>query len=148
MVAIRKILCPVDLSACADRALAYAAELAEKLAAELTVLYVVSDAVTVLPDGIMPVPVIGPDADDLIADGRKAVAEKLAVPTVARANPKADIRLGSAEEEIVTVAKELPADLIVLGTHGRRGLAHFFLGSVAEKIVRTAPCPVLTVRGG
>lgn len=146
MIAIRKILCPVDLSSCADHALAYAAELAEKFAAELTVLYAVPDIVTVMPDGVMPVPVAGPDAADLIADGKQAVAEKL-TPAVARVNPKVEVRLGSAEEEIIAAAKELPADLIVIGTHGRTGLAHFFLGSVAEKVVRAAPCPVLTVRG-
>lgn len=147
MIAIRKILCPVDLSSCADHALAYAAELADKFAAELTVLYAVPDIVTVMPDGVMPVPLAGPDTTELIADGKKAVTEKLTGLAVARRNPKVDVRIGSAEEEIITVAKELPADLIVIGTHGRRGLTHFFLGSVAEKVVRTAPCPVLTVRG-
>ena len=147
MIAIRKILCPVDLSSCADHALAYAAELAEKFAAELTVLYAVPDIVTVLPDGVMPVPLAGPDATELIADGKTAVTEKLTALGTARLNPKVEVRIGSAEEEIIAVAKELPADLIVIGTHGRRGLTHFFLGSVAEKVVRTAPCPVLTVRG-
>ena len=147
MIAIRKILCPIDLSPCADRALAYAAELAEKLSAELTILYAVPDVLPMMPDATMPMPISGSDADELLASGRAALAERLAASTVSRANPKTEVRLGSAEAEIVAVAKELPADLIVIGTHGRRGLAHFFLGSVAEKIVRTAPCPVLTVRG-
>lgn len=145
MITIRNILCPIDLSACADHALAYAAELAEKLAAKLTVFYAVPDGVLPMPDATMPMPVSALDADQLLADGRAAVAGKVAA--VARLNPTVEVRLGSAETEIVEFAKALPADLIVLGTHGRRGLAHFFLGSVAEKIVRTAPCPVLTVRG-
>ena len=147
MIAIRKILCPVDLSPCADHALAYAAELAEKLSAELTVLYAVPDVLPMMPDATMPMPISSSDAGELLANGRTALAERLAAAPVSRVNPKSEVRLGSAETEIVEVAKELAADLIVIGTHGRTGLAHFFLGSVAEKIVRTAPCPVLTVRG-
>ncbi len=53
---------------------------------------------------------------------------------------------GTAVEQIVRLAKELPADLIIIGTHGRTGISHVFLGSVAEKVVRRALCPVLTVR--
>jgi len=147
MIAIRKILCPIDLGPCADHALAYAAELAEKLSAELTVLYAVPDLLPMMPDATMPMPVSPTDTTELLANGRAALAERLAVLTVSRLNPKSEVRLGSADTEIVEVAKEIGADLIVIGTHGRTGLAHFFLGSVAEKIVRTAPCPVLTVRG-
>jgi len=55
-------------------------------------------------------------------------------------------RIGSPAEEILRLAGEAHADLIVLGTHGRRGLSHFLLGSVAERVLRQAPCPVLTVR--
>jgi nucleotide-binding universal stress UspA family protein len=61
---------------------------------------------------------------------------------------KAELRHGTAWKEIDQAATDLKVDLIVLGTHGRRGLARALLGSVAEKIVRTATCPVLTVRGG
>ena len=55
--------------------------------------------------------------------------------------------IGSPAEDIVRLAREIKADLIVIGTHGRHGLSRVFLGSVAERVVRTAPCPVLTVRG-
>jgi nucleotide-binding universal stress UspA family protein len=56
------------------------------------------------------------------------------------------LRQGAAWSEIQAVAKEIKADLVVIGSHGRRGLSRALLGSVAEKVVRTAPCPVLTVR--
>jgi nucleotide-binding universal stress UspA family protein len=54
--------------------------------------------------------------------------------------------IGFPAEDIVRLATEVQADLIVVGTHGRRGLSHLLLGSVAERVIRTAPCPVLTVR--
>lgn len=147
MTRLRTILCPIDLGPCADKALALAAEFAEKFAGELVVLYVVPEATLILPDGLVPVPPDVPDESELLATSQAAVAKHLTAPEVEKAKPRIEVRIGSAETEIVEAAKALSADLIVIGTHGRTGLAHFFLGSVAEKIVRTAPCPVLTVRG-
>ncbi len=144
MISLRRILAPVDFSDCSDKAVAYAAELADKLRADLSLLYVVPDLTLAMPDAVMPVPVATPDMDDLVKSGResldKMIAEKKLTAT-------GDVRIGSAAAEIVDAAKEAAADLIVIGTHGRGGLAHLLLGSVAEKVVRTAPCPVLTVRG-
>ena len=76
----------------------------------------------------------------------KAIAE---LPDAAWCTGKTvvrEVRYGYAYREIVRHAKEQNVDLIVVGTHGRTGLTHLFLGSVAEKVVRNAPCPVLTVR--
>jgi nucleotide-binding universal stress UspA family protein len=147
MISITRILVPVDLSELSERALAYAVELAEKFAAQLTILYVVAEPASVLPDMMMPVPVAGADLDDLTAAGRQSLAELIAAKGLGRLNPRADVRAGSAEEEILEAAADTHADLIVIGTHGRGGLAHLFLGSVAEKVIRSAPCPVLTLRG-
>ena len=58
-----------------------------------------------------------------------------------------EVRIGSPAAEIIAAARDLRADLVCVGTHGRTGLAHLFLGSTAEKVVRESPCPVLTVRG-
>jgi nucleotide-binding universal stress UspA family protein len=147
MISIQRILAPVDFSDCSDKALAYAAELADKLKAALTVVYVVPDLSVALPDAMMPVPVAAPDLDEILATARESVAKLIADRNLGRLNATADVRVGSAAEEIGEAAKATAADLIVIGTHGRGGLAHLLLGSVAEKVVRTAPCPVLTVRG-
>ncbi len=146
MISIRRVLVPIDLSELSEKALLYAAELSEKLGAELVVLYVVAEPSAVLPDMMMPVPVAAADADDLLASGKQAVAETIAARNLGRLNPRAEVRLGSAGEEIVAAAADLSADLVVVGTHGRSGLKHLLLGSVAEHVVRHCPCPVLTVR--
>lgn len=146
MISITRILVPVDLSELSERALAYAAELAEKFAAQLTILYVVAEPAAVLPDMMMPVPVAAPDLDDLTAAGKQSLADLIAANNLGRLNPQAEVRIGDAGEEIVAAAADLSADLVVIGTHGRGGLKHLLLGSVAEQVVRKAPCPVLTVR--
>ena len=147
MIAITRILAPVDLSELSEKALQYAAELAEKLGAQLTVLYVVAEPAAVLPDMMMPVPVAAPDMDDLMVSGKQTLAELIASKNLGRLNPVQEVRLGEAGEEILAAATDTKADLIVIGTHGRSGLKHLFLGSVAEEVMRHAPCPVLTVRG-
>ncbi len=146
MISIRRILVPVDLSGTSEHALVYAGELAEKLGAQLTILYVVPEPAAVLPDMMMPVPVATADVDDLTAAGQQSLAELIAAKNLGRLNPTAEVRLGDAGEEIVAAAKELNADMIVVGTHGRSGLKHLLLGSVADHVVRHAPCPGLTVR--
>jgi universal stress protein A len=141
---IRSILVPMDFSDCAKKALQYAIPLAQEHAAAITLLYVVAPPTYAGSE-------FGQAAYDLGADMRAAGEKELAkikseevhdrVPT------KTLIRSGSPAHEIIETAKELSADLIVISTHGRTGLAHVFLGSVAEHVVRRAPCPVLVVRG-
>jgi nucleotide-binding universal stress UspA family protein len=146
MISIKRILAPVDFSPCSDKALAYAAELAEKFQAELICVYVVPDLTTAMPDAIMPVPIAAPDMDEILKSARQAVTKLMTDKNLSRLNPRGDVRVGHAAKEIVDAAKESKVDLIVIGTHGRGGLAHLLLGSVAEKVIRTAPCPTLTVR--
>lgn len=146
MIAIRRILAPTDLSNNSLPALRYAAELAEKFAAELVLLHVVQDTVLVLPDAVMPTPVAGPDLNELVAAARAGLEKIIEDLNLARLNPKREVRIGTPAAEVDAAAKELQADLICVSTHGRTGLAHLLLGSVAEKIIRHAPCPVLVVR--
>ena len=146
MFAIKRILVPTDFSDNSERAVRYAAELAEKFQSEVVLLHVVQDLALILPDAVMPIPVATPDLNDMIASAKTGLANLVASLNLAHLNPKAEVRVGSPASEIVSVASDLKADLLCISTHGRTGLAHFLLGSVAEKIVRHALCPVLTVR--
>jgi nucleotide-binding universal stress UspA family protein len=140
---LKKILVPIDFSDCSKKALQYALPLASEHEAALTLLYVVPPAYGAGEYG-------GINYAQLEAsmrqDGEKALA-KLAASEV-RGDVPADtlVRVGSPSREIIETAKDLPADLIVLSTHGRTGLKHVFLGSVAEHVVQRAPCPVFVVR--
>jgi nucleotide-binding universal stress UspA family protein len=146
MIAIRRILAPTDFSDNSKPAVRFAAELAEKFQAEFILLHVVQDLALVLPDAVMPTPVTTPNLEEMIAGAKTGIATLVASLNLGRLNPKAEVRVGSPATEIVAAAGDLKADLLCVSTHGRTGLAHFLLGSVAEKIVRHSPCAVLTVR--
>ncbi len=148
MITIRCILVPTDFSDCATRAVRYAAELADKFNAELILLHVVPDSVLALPDAVMPTPAPMADLNALTAAGKSGLTNLIAALQLESRNPRTEVRLGSPEQEIVTAATDLHADLVCIATHGRSGLARVLLGSVAEMVVRHAPCPVLTVRPG
>lgn len=143
---LRRILVPTDFSDSSVPAVRYAAELADKFASDLVILHVVQDLALVLPDAVMPTPVATPDLTDMVSNARTAVGNLVATLGLARLNPRAEVRVGAPAAEIVAAAHDLSADLLCISTHGRTGLAHLLLGSVAEKIVRHAPCSVLTVR--
>jgi nucleotide-binding universal stress UspA family protein len=146
MISIRRILAPTDLSDESIPPIRYAAELADKFRAELVLLHVVQDLALVMPDAVMPTPVASPDLDEMVASARTGLNELADQLGLGRLHPVVEVRVGSPAAEIVAAAADLKADLVCLGTHGRGGLAHLLLGSVAEKIVRQSPCPVLTVR--
>jgi nucleotide-binding universal stress UspA family protein len=146
MITVRRILAPTDFSDASHRAVRYAAELAEKFGAELVLLHVVQDIALVLPDAVMPTPMPTPDLTQLMDSARSGLTNLIGHLGLGRLNPKIEVRAGSPAAEIDAAAKDLGADLICVSTHGRTGLAHLLLGSVAEKIVRHAPCPVLVVR--
>ena len=140
---MKRILVPIDFSDCAKKALQYAIPLAKEHKAALTLLYVVPP----------PYPVgeySGIDYAQLQADMRmrgNMELSKLVTDEVRGAVP-ADtlVRVGSPATEITEAAESLDADAIVISTHGRTGLKHVLIGSVAENVVRRAPCPVLVVR--
>lgn len=146
MISLKRILVATDFSQCSRRALEYGCALAERFNAELHLIHVAADF-----DAAMVVPGLGfPPPEvfrrEVLDRARAALAELPDAAWCAGKIVARDVRYGSPYPEIVRYAKEQDVDLIVLGTHGRSGLTHVLLGSIAEKIVRTAPCPVLTVR--
>jgi len=147
MTRIRRIMHPTDFSSASRPAFERAVALARGARAELIVLHVLSPILPVVGEGYIP-----PQTYESIdAAGRKSAQRKLDA-LVARAR-KAGVRArallleGSAHDRIARAAKARRAGLIVMGTHGRSGLARFFVGSVASRVVSVAPCPVMTVRG-
>ena len=146
MISIRRVLAPTDFSDSSTPAVRYAAELTTKFGAGLTLLHVVQDLTLVVPDVMMPTPVTTPALADMMEGAKAGLVAFVKRLGLEGLNPKTEVRIGAPAAEIVTAAADLKADLLCVGTHGRTGLAHFLLGSVAERIVRHSPCPVLTVR--
>ena len=146
MLPIKRILVPTDFGECSAPAVRLAAELADKFGAELILLHVVQDLALAMPDAVMPTPVPGPDLGQLIDAGKVGLANLIERENLARLSPRTEVRVGSPVPEIVSAASDVKADLLCVGTHGRTGLAHLLLGSQAERIIREAPCPVLTVK--
>ncbi len=142
---IRQILAPTDFSEYSKEAVAYAFELAQKFGAKLLLLHVIEMPAYPV-EGFVP-PSIG---STLIEDlERQAWADLAQVLPEAQTDKVAVTRqvvVGIPYRKIVDVAAAEKADLIVMATHGRTGLGHLLIGSVAERVVRTAPCPVLTIR--
>jgi len=146
MTRISRILVPTDFSATADAALDYAFGLAARFGASLQLLHVLDD----------PFVFEGMSAEAYIAETpalRTAMLEDARERLRHRAAPREDgvpieteVLFGHGARTIAEYAAERGVDLIVMGTHGRTGFAHLMVGSVAERLVRTAPCPVLTVR--
>ncbi len=146
MIQLKRILMPVDFSEYSNLGVQYGCALAEQFDAELHLLHVLQDLVAIVPEPGMAFPPPGDYMQEL-KDTAVGTMEKIPPAewskgrTVVRAT-----REGAPFVEIIRYARENEIDLIVMGTHGRSGLAHVLLGSVAEKVVRKAPCPVLTVR--
>jgi len=141
---VQHVLVPMDFSATADRALEYAIALAQQLHARLTLLHVL-DLTPVTMDE-MTVGVVATYLEEQEIEAQHLLQASL--ERVQRAGLQGDSLLvqGTPTQTIVDTAGEQGVDLILMGTHGRTGLAHVFLGSVAEHVVRQAPCPVLVVR--
>ena len=143
---IRKILCPVDFSAFSESALAYAAAFAHLYGSEITVLHVFAGAVPPASAATHPAPLLHvPEARASIADALHLMLAPLASTGVPVRTQIAD---GNTAAEIVRYAAEHAIDLVVMGTHGRSGFDRLTLGSVAEKVLRRTPCPVLTIPPG
>lgn len=138
------ILVPTDLSDGAEQALAYACELAAKLDATIHLLNVIGIPALGVPE--LGVAVTATVIDSMIVDNQRAL-DALAEKMRCKASiGQVMLKTGDARDTINQTATELGVDLIVMGTHGRRGVKRALLGSVAETVVRTAPCAVLTVR--
>jgi universal stress protein A len=152
---VRRILVPTDFSATADAALHHARLIAARFRASLQLLHVLDDPF--LTEGLVGEAYIAEAPglrSALLRDAQNRLAHRVgplrdaseieSAPGISRVD--AEVLFGRGATTIAEYARERNVDLIVMGTHGRTGIAHLLIGSVAERLVRTAPCPVLTVR--
>ena len=145
MKPFRKILVPVDFSTHSARAVQVAAELAHRYEGSLEIVHIFDPVAYPLPDGY--VMFTRPQLDEMFAGFDAALAKYQQVAQAAGVSRvQTHVRQGPCAAEICEFAREGGFDLVVMGTHGRRGLNRLLLGSVAERVLRTAPCPVLTLR--
>jgi len=144
---IKRILVPVDFSTSALRALDYAVDFAKPLKAELTVLFVIEPIYYAMPD-LAGGPMISGLIDEQQRSGRVQLTRLQQRYAKRRVKVRALLQTGTPYQAIVDTARRQKADLIVMGTHGRTGMAHLLMGSVAERVVRIAACPVLTLHPG
>lgn len=146
MITIRNILAPTDFSKHSDSAVKYACGLAEAFGAKLHLLHVLAEVLPVGPDPMLT-PVLPPEYYHETEEGTREALAKLIDPTWGKpAAVETSVAWGSPVDVIVNWSGKPEIDLVVIATHGRTGLSHVLLGSVAERIVREARCPVLTVR--
>jgi universal stress protein A len=147
MIALKKILVPTDFGEAADVALNYARGLARNFGASIDVLHVAEDAAARLYAGEVSLGV-PPTLQQDIEKSARAVLEKRLIDNDPKPLPVRPVVVTSNAPAmtIVSYARETGTDLIIMGTHGRGPLAHLFMGSVAERVVRLAGCPVLVVR--
>jgi nucleotide-binding universal stress UspA family protein len=144
MVAIKRILCPVDFSVGSRHALDHAIAIAKWYESAVTLLHVhpVMPAAAYAPGApVMPVVLTVQERETLLAEMKQLAAERGA----AHVPVETDVTEGSTVAGILAKAQEMPADLLVMGTHGHTGFDRLVLGSVTEKVLRKAACPVLTV---
>jgi nucleotide-binding universal stress UspA family protein len=148
MPKIKRILVPLDFSPPSLKALDYAADFAKPLGAELCALFVIEPIYYAVPDlaGAAAGAVGG-----LLEEQRKSAKQQLERLQARYARRQVKLRTllqtGTPYQAITDAAKSLKADIIIMSTHGRTGVSHLLLGSVAERVVRSAACPVLTIRG-
>jgi nucleotide-binding universal stress UspA family protein len=145
-ISIRRILCPVDFSASSSHAIRYALAFASAHEATLVLLHVLEPAPYPLTDFPATPPVPVETESELKEGAEERLAEVVAELRQHHADVIAELGMGVPHEEIIQFAKAEEIDLVVMGTHGHTGLVHMLLGSVAEKVVRRAPCPVLVVK--
>ena len=142
MISLKKILVPTDFSEHSARAVRYGAELASQFGAELHLMHTFEHVPIMYGEGAY----VPPETDEELQAVASRQLDELKVDPAENVTVVRKVVKGHPFVEIVRYAKEHDSDLIVVGTHGRGAIAHMFLGSVAEKVVRKAPCPVLTVR--
>ena len=145
----RRVLHPTDFSKASTPAFARALAEARQNKSELLLLHVLSPVIPLAGAGEG---YLAPSTYEQMSKSARAWAQKqmdrlLAKAKTARVRARGMLLEGVAHEQIARTAKRQRAGLIVMGTHGRTGMARFFLGSVAARVAATAPCPVLTVRG-
>lgn len=145
MIKIKKILFPTDFSPCAEHALQYALAFASECKAKLFVLHVISDINTPAVFGLELYPVLK-DYEKIEEKAKQAMQQVIPERFLKEIEVENIIVQGTPFVEIIKCAKKNEVDLITIATHGRTGVTHMLMGSTAEKIVRMAPCPVLTIK--
>lgn len=142
MPSIKTLLCPVDFSQMSRAVLDYAVFMAQSHQAQLKLIHVVDQL-----HGFDSYKILHMTAIELTHEMERQARTQLKELVATLPIPATfDIRFGRAADEIVIQAKEDEVELIVMGSHGRSGISHLLVGSVAESVVRHAPCPVLVVR--
>jgi nucleotide-binding universal stress UspA family protein len=143
---ITRMLVPVDFSSYSDAALHYAASLAGKVGASVELLHVVEDPFV---GGVFTSEIYVPSVPEIVQGMINDASARLTSLKEAMFPHASDVEtcvvVGRAAHTIIEHARKSGHDLIVMGTHGRTGFSHLFIGSVAERVVRAAPCAVLTV---
>jgi nucleotide-binding universal stress UspA family protein len=141
---VTRMLVPTDFTASSKAALDLAAELGARLGVPLIVIHAYGLPAYPLPEGVL---LATPEQlAEMVATTSHDLHGELVRARALGAQAESELVEGDAYDVIVRIAQERDCDLIVMGTHGRRGLAHALLGSVAEKLVRQGPCPILAVR--
>lgn len=145
MIDMKRIIVPIDFSDYSKKALRYAVEFARQFSAEIILIYVVEPVI--YPADFSFGQVAIPSMENELRERGEEQLRKL-IETEARQDipARAFVRSGKPFAEINRLAKEEDADLIIIATHGHSGIEHVLFGSTAEKVVRKAPCPVMTVR--
>jgi nucleotide-binding universal stress UspA family protein len=146
MLAIKTILHPTDFSESSKYAMTYAISFAEEFQAKLVLLHVIEEISSALYFDMLQAPPLTQLMVNIEKQARQALDEVLPPELRGKLPAEYVLRKGVPFVEILHCAGEMKADMIVLGTHGRTGLKHALFGSVAEKVVRKAICPVLSVR--
>jgi len=148
MKAFKRILCPVDFSEPSRTALEHAEQLARTLQAEVVLTHVLTPSIHPVAFGALPV-AAGSQVEASLLHAAEAALRSRADELAAQGiTCTSRVEIGLAAQRIVDCVRELGIDLVVMGTHGHTGLGHALLGSVAERVVRHCPCPVLTVKAG
>lgn len=143
----RRILHPTDFSRASAAAFTRALADARAGRSELVLVHVLAPVIPVAGEGYVSPSVYEQMTESARGWARKQMDRLLAKAKAARVRARGLVLEGVAHEQIVRAAKQQRAAIIIIGTHGRTGVARFFLGSVAARVAATAPCPVLTVRG-
>jgi nucleotide-binding universal stress UspA family protein len=144
MTELRRILVPTDFTETSDHAVDWALGVAAKVGGKVTLMHAYELPIIGFPDGTI---IATPTIASHIADGSRAALDATVKRIAARGvSVESVLKEGIIYEEINAVAEAIDADLIVIGTHGRKGLARALLGSVAENVIRTATRPVVTIR--
>ena len=146
MIALKRVLIPVDFGENSAQVLHYGLDLAKKFDAEVHLLHIIEDraAIAAGPDGFYRLP--GETVVEMVEETQKKLEEVEFPEGFQEMGRTCHVSEGAPFVEIIQYAKKHDIDLIVMGTHGKTGIVHMLMGSVAERVVRKAPCPVLTIR--